>query len=125
MRIKMCSVHVTDPSSAFVFYTKILGFEELVKMPEHELYIVRSPEDPAGVGLLLEPTDTKVGKNYQEGLYRLGIPAIVFGVPDVQAEYERLLALKVRFVEKPNTDASGTSAEFDDTCGNLIQLHQD
>jgi len=121
----MCSVHVTDPSSAFVFYTQILGFNELVKMPEHEFYVVRSPEDPTGVGLLLEPTDTKVSKTYQEGLYRLGIPAIVFGVPDVQAEFERLVTLGVRFTEKPTTAPSGTTADFDDTCGNLIRLHQD
>lgn len=125
MRIKTCSVHVTDPSSAFVFYTQLLGFDELVKMPEHELYVVRSPEDPTGVGLRLEPTDNKVARAQQERLYRLGIPAIVFGVPDVQAEHDRLVALGVRFVEEPNTDASGTSADFDDTCGNLIQIHQD
>jgi len=125
MRIKQCSVHVTDPASAFDFYTQILGFEEVLKVPESELYLVRAPEDPFGTGLMLEPTVTKVGKTYQEGLYRLGLPAIVFGVADVQAEHDRLVALGVRFVEKPSTTASGTSAEFDDTCGNVIQIHQD
>ena len=53
MRIKMCSVHVNDPSAAFDFYTSVLGFEELLTMPEHQLYVVKSREDPDGVGLLL------------------------------------------------------------------------
>ena len=43
----------------------------------------------------------------------------------MRAEHERLTALGVRFEREPATDASGTSAVFDDTCGNLVQLHQD
>lgn len=121
----MCSVHVKDPADAFDFYTKILGFDELMKAPEAELYIVRSPEDPHGVGLLLEPTDTKVAKTYQEGIARLGLPAIVFGSADVAAEHKRLVALGVRFIAAPTTDVYGTTADFDDTCGNIIRLHQD
>lgn len=125
MRIKMCSVHVDDPSAAFTFYTETLGFTELMRVPEHALYIVRSPDEPDGTGLLLEPSDTKVAQAYQSGLHRLGIPTIVFGTPDVQAEYDRLRALGVRFQAAPSTDFSGTTAVFDDGCGNLIQLHQD
>ncbi|TDW30029.1 putative enzyme related to lactoylglutathione lyase [Cryobacterium psychrophilum] len=121
----MCSVHVKDPADAFDFYTKILGFDELMKAPEAELYIVRSSEEPDGVGLILEPTDTRVAKAYQEGIARLGLPAIVFGTPDVQAERDRLVALGVNFVVEPSTDAYGTTADFDDTCGNLIRLSQD
>ena len=125
MRIKMCSVHVNDPSAAFDFYTSVLGFEELLTMPEHQLYVVKSPEDPTGVGLLLEPSDNRVSTKYAQGLRALGLPAIVFGSPDVRAEYERLSALGVHFIGEPTTDATGTSVLFDDTCGNLIQLHQD
>ncbi|MFC5931351.1 glyoxalase [Cryobacterium melibiosiphilum] len=125
MRIKMCSVHVDDPSAAFTFYTEMLGFVELMRVPEHALYIVQAQGDPNGPGLLLEPSDTKVAKTYQSGLHRLGIPAIVFGTPDVQAEYDRLRALGVRFTSAPTTDFSGTTAVFDDGCGNLIQLHED
>jgi len=121
----MCSIHVKDAADAFDFYTKILGFDELMKVPEAELYIVRSPEDPDGVGLLLEPTETKVARSYQEGIARLGLPAIVFGSPDVRAERDRLVALGVRFEVEPSTDEFGTTADFDDTCGNLIRLHQD
>jgi predicted enzyme related to lactoylglutathione lyase len=54
------------------------------------------------------------------------MPTIVFGVPDVQAEYERLSARGVKFTAEPQPDPSGVlSAVFDDGCGNLVQLHQD
>jgi hypothetical protein len=46
-------------------------------------------------------------------------------VPDVRAEYERLLAAGVSFKGEPAEDPSGISAVFDDGCGNYIQLHQD
>ena len=31
----------------------------------------------------------------------------------------------VRFAGEPTTDAAGTHAVFDDTCGNYVQIHQD
>jgi predicted enzyme related to lactoylglutathione lyase len=125
MRIKMCSIHVKDPAEAFKFYTEVLGFDELMAMPEYYLYIVRSAQEPNGTGLLLEPSDNPIGAAYMNGVHDAGLPAIVFGVPDVRAEYERLRGLGVKFTAEPTTDESGTHAVFDDTCGNLIQLHQD
>ena len=121
----MCSIHVNDPAEAFEFYTKTLGFDELLAMPEASLYIVKSPEDPDGVGLLLEPSDNPVARAYMEGVYELGLPAIVFGVHDVDAEYERLSAAGVQFTGPPTMDPSGNLAIFHDNCGNLIQIHQD
>jgi catechol 2,3-dioxygenase-like lactoylglutathione lyase family enzyme len=121
----MSSIHVTDPADAFTFYTETLGFEELLVIPDAYLYIVRSPEDRDGVGLLLEPSNNPVARAYKEGVYELGIPTIVFGVKDVQAEYGRLKSLDVRFTGEPTTDESGTHAVFDDTCGNYVQIHQD
>ena len=51
------------------------------------------PTDPRLVrsaGLLLEPSDNAIGAAYMNGLHDAGIPAIVFGVPDVRAEHKRL-----------------------------------
>ncbi len=121
----MCGIHVDDPARAFEFYTGTLGFEELLAMPEANLYIVRSPEDRDGVGLQLEPSDNPIGRTYMEEVYRAGLPAMVFGTKDVRAEYERLTAAGVRFISEPTTDQAGTYAVFDDTCGNYVQLHQD
>lgn len=121
----MCSIHVNDPAKAYAFYSGTLGFEPLLVMPEANLYIIRSPEDREGVGLLLEPSDNPIGRAYMEGLYQAGFPCLVLGATDVDAECKRLTALGVHFTGEPTTDASGTHAMFDDTCGNYIQIHQD
>ena len=125
VRIKMCGVHVDAPAEAFEFYTGVLGFEPLMVVPEADLFIVRSPEDRDGVGLLLEPSDNPVARAYREGVRAQGLPVIVFGCPDVRAEHDRLVAAGVVFTSPPTTDASGTTAVFDDTCGNLVLIHQD
>ncbi|WP_413249543.1 VOC family protein [Sinomonas flava] len=124
MRIKMCSIHVTDPASAHAFYTETLGFDTLMAMPEGNLFIVTSP-DSGGVGLLLEPSDNRIGETYRTSVYDAGMPAIVLGSPDVRADYERLTAAGVAFRGEPTEDPYGVSAVFDDQHGNLIQLHQD
>ena len=122
----MCSIHVQDPATAHTFYTDTLGFETLMAMPEYNLFIVKDPGAGAGAaGLLLEPSDNPIGANYMNALHDAGIPAIVFGVPDVQAEYNRLIEAGVTFKGEPSEDPSGISAVFDDGCGNFVQLHQD
>jgi predicted enzyme related to lactoylglutathione lyase len=124
MKIGLTSVFVDDPGKAFRFYTEVLGFVEKMYVPEAALAIVVSPEDPDGTGLLLEPNDNPIARPYQEALYQQGLPAIVFGVEDIQKEYERLTQRGVVFRGEPTTTEWGTQALFDDTCGNLIQLHQ-
>ena len=122
----MCSIHVQDPAAAHTFYTGILGFETLMAMPEYNLFIIKDPGADAGpVGLLLEPSDNPIGANYMNALHNAGIAAITFGVPDVQAEFNRLVAAGVKFQGEPSEDPSGISAVFDDGCGNFVQLHQD
>ena len=44
---------------------------------------------------------------------------------DVQAEYERLNAAGVSFRQPPTPMGPTTLAQFDDTCGNWIQLFQE
>ena len=124
--MKMCSIHVKDPAAAHTFYTETLGFETLMAMPEHNLYIIKDPgADDSSVGLLLEPSDNPIGADYMNAVHDAGMPAIVFGVPDVQAEYERLVEAGVKFKGEPTENPYGISAVFEDGCGNLVQLHQD
>ncbi|MEO5778205.1 MULTISPECIES: VOC family protein [Arthrobacter] len=127
MRLKMCSIHVKDPASAHEFYTGALGFDTLMAMPEQNLFIVKDPAGVGGgtVGLLLEPTDNPIGAAYMNALHDAGIPAIVFGVTDVQAEYKRLTGKGVIFQAEPSAGPGGTTAVLDDGCGNYVQLHQD
>jgi catechol 2,3-dioxygenase-like lactoylglutathione lyase family enzyme len=122
----MCSIHVTDPAAAHTFYTETLGFETLMAMPEYNLFIIKDPgADDSSVGLLLEPSDNPIGADYMNAVHDAGMPAIVFGVPDVRAEYERLVAAGVEFKGEPSENPYGITAVFEDGCGNLVQLHQD
>ena len=45
-----------------------------------------------------------------------------FAVDDVQAEFERLTALGVQFIQEPAEMGPVTTAVLDDTCGNLIMI---
>ncbi|GAB3910867.1 hypothetical protein GCM10028803_51080 [Larkinella knui] len=120
----MTGIFVNNPLEAFAFYTEVLGFANRMYVPEANLAIVVSPEDPDGTGLLLEPTDNPIGKNFQEALYKAGIPAIVFSSAAIQKEYERLKNRGVVFKKEPTKTDWGTETVFDDTCGNWIQLFQ-
>lgn len=125
MKILMTSVFVQDTTKAFKFYTEILGFIEKMHVPEAYIAIVASPEDPNGTQLLLEPNGNPIAKTYQEGIYNSGLPVIVFGVEDIQQEYERLKTLGVVFKKVPTEMDWGIEAIFDDTCGNFIMLLQE
>ena len=124
MKIAMTSVSVNDPVEAFRFYTEKLGFKEKMYMPEMRLAVVVSPEEPDGTALLLEPNENLGTKAYYQGIRDAGLPVIVFGVNDVQKEYERLTARGVEFKQPPTKTDWGTQAILDDTCGNYIQIHQ-
>lgn len=126
MKIVVTSVMVDDQRKALEFYTKKLGFvlKHDVPVGEYSWLTVVSPDAPDGVELLLEPMGFEPAKGYQKQLFEAGIPATSFGVDDIQAEYERLQALGVRFVMPPTKAGPVTIATFDDTCGNLIQIAQ-
>ena len=124
MKINLASVFVDDQDSALSFYTETLGFVKKTDMPagEFKWLTVVSPEDPDGVELVLEPSDHPAVKPFRDAIVADGIPYTSFAVTDVQAEYERLSALGVKFVQEPTSMGPVTTAVFDDTCGNLIQI---
>lgn len=124
MKIALASVPVNSPAEAFTFYTEVLGFVKRLYVPEADLAIVTSPEDPDGTGLLLEPNGNPITKTFQEGVYQAGLPIIVFSTKDIQKEYERLKQLGVVFRKEPTKTDWGMEAIFEDTCGNLIQIAQ-
>jgi catechol 2,3-dioxygenase-like lactoylglutathione lyase family enzyme len=125
MRINLASVLVDDQDKALAFYTQVLGFEKKTEIPLGEgakWLTVVSPEQPAGTELALEPDEHPAAKPYKEALVSDGIPFTSFAVDDVKAEYERLRAAGVRFTQEPLQMGQMTTAVFDDTCGNLIQI---
>ena len=126
MKIDLSSVFVDDQEKALKFYTEILGFVKKTDLPagEYRWLTVVSPEDPDCVQLVLEPSDNPATRTFKQAVFEQGIPFKSFGVEDVQAEYTRLKELGVRFVMEPTDVGSVIVAVFDDTCGNLIQIHQ-
>ena len=126
MRITHTGVFVNDQDEALKFYTETLGFVKKHDLPvgKFKWLTVVSPDDPEGTELLLEPNDNPVSQAYQKGLFDQGIPAALFGVTDIRAEYEKLKSLGVAFMMEPTELANVTIAVFDDTCGNLIQIMQ-
>jgi catechol 2,3-dioxygenase-like lactoylglutathione lyase family enzyme len=123
-RITVTSVYVDDQDKALRFYTDVLGFVKKTEIPlgEARWLTVVSPEDVDGTELLLEPDGHPAVRPFKEALQADGIPFTSFGVDDVKAEHERLRALGVRFTQAPLDAGPVTTAVFDDTCGNLIQI---
>ncbi len=124
MRIHLSSVPVDDQRVALRFYTEVLGFVKKTEVPmgEHAWLTVVSPEDPDGTELVLEPSDHPAVVPFKKALVADGIPYTSFAVDDVQAEHDRLVAAGVRFIQPPTSMGPVTTAVFDDTCGNLIQI---
>jgi catechol 2,3-dioxygenase-like lactoylglutathione lyase family enzyme len=124
MRINLTSVLVDDQDKALAFYTEKLGFVKKTEIPagEHRWLTVVSPEDPDGVELLLEPDEHPAARPFKQALVEDGVPFTSFAVADVHAEHERLAGLGVRFLQPPTDMGPVTTAVFDDTCGNLIQI---
>ena len=126
MRIKTTSVLVDDQMKALRFYTDVLGFQKKTEIPLGEAYwlTVTSPAQPDGPELLLEPDGHPAAKPFKAALVADGIPYTMFAVDDIAAEYDRLTKLGVTFTQPPTAMGPVTTAVFDDTCGNLIQIAQ-
>ena len=127
MRINLAGVFVDDQQKALRFYTETLGFRLKHNIPlgEHAWITVVSEEDPEGTEFLLEPDAHPAVPPFRKALVEDGIPSTSFAVDDVAAEYERLVAKGVRFVQPPTDLGSVVTAVFDDTCGNLIQIAEE
>jgi catechol 2,3-dioxygenase-like lactoylglutathione lyase family enzyme len=126
IRIALTSVLVDDQAKALRFYTEVLGFvkrKDLAAGAYRWLTVV-SPAAPDGVELALEPDAHPAAKAFKKAMFADEIPAASFAVDDIQAEYERLKQLGVKFRSRPTQAGPVTVALFDDTCGNLIQIAQ-
>jgi len=125
VRIHLTSIFVDDQRAALDFYTRVLGFEVRHQIPVGDdawwLTLI-SPDDPDGAQLLLEPSGHPAVAPYRDALVADGIPLAQFLVGDVRAEHDRLAQAGVVFTQPPTDLGEVTTAVFDDTCGNLIQI---
>jgi catechol 2,3-dioxygenase-like lactoylglutathione lyase family enzyme len=128
MRIGLTSIFVDDQDQAERFYTEILGFQVKTSAPygpEERWLSVVSPEEPEGVELVLHLAD-EPARAFQAASREVGRPVLSLRSDDCAAEAERLKAKGVVFVKEPaRRDYGGIDAVFTDTCGNLLNLHQD
>ena len=126
MRIKLNSIFVDNQDKALKFYTGTLGFKKSKEIPvgEFKWLTVASPDNTDDLELVLEPNANPAAKQFQEAIFKQGIPITAFEVDDIKAEYERLKGLGVVFTMAPTNAGPVTIAIFSDTCGNLIQLYQ-
>jgi catechol 2,3-dioxygenase-like lactoylglutathione lyase family enzyme len=126
MKIVLTSVLVDDQDKALRFYRDILGFKLMhdIPMGPHRWLTLVSAEAPDGVELLLEPDAHPAAKPFKAALLADGIPCTSFGVDDVRKEHDRLSKLGVNFTQPPVAMGPVTTAVFEDTCGNLVQIAQ-
>ena len=128
MRIGLTNIFVDDQDQAEQFYTQVLGFQVKTSAPygpiERWLTVV-APEDPDGAELVLHLAD-EPARTFQAASRQAGRPVLSLRTDDCVAEAERLKAKGVMFVKEPyRRDYGGMDAVFTDTCGNLLNLHQD
>jgi catechol 2,3-dioxygenase-like lactoylglutathione lyase family enzyme len=128
MRIGLTSIFVDDQDQAERFYTDVLGFQVKTSAPygpgERWLSVL-SPEEPDGVELVLYLADAPA-RAFQAASRQAGRPMLSLRTDDCAGEAELLKAKGVVFVTEPyRRDYGGMDAVFADSCGNLLNLHQD
>jgi catechol 2,3-dioxygenase-like lactoylglutathione lyase family enzyme len=127
MRIGLIAIYVDDQDQAERFYTEILGLQVKTSVAygaERWLSVV-SPEEPEGLELTLHLAD-EPARTFQATRRQIGRPVFALHTDDCQDEADRLKARGVAFVKEPSRmPYGGIDAVFDDTCGNLVDLHQD
>jgi len=128
MRIGLVGIFVDDQDRAEQFYTEVLGLRVKTNAaygPGERWLTVVSPEEPDGVELALHLAD-EPARAFQAASRQAGRPVLSLTTDDCAAEAERLKAKGVVFVKEPGRMAyGGMDAVFGDTCGNLLNLHQD
>lgn len=125
LKIKLISILVDDQEKALGFYTEILGFLKQQDIPlEKHRWLTVVPPYSDEIEIVLEPAAIGFAKTYQRSLYDAGIPITAFATDDIELEYERLSKHGVEFKTKPHRAGAVSTAVFDDTCGNYVQVFQ-
>jgi catechol 2,3-dioxygenase-like lactoylglutathione lyase family enzyme len=134
MKIATTQLWVHDHDEALAFYTDKLGMEVRADVTMPELgdfrWLTVSPPGQEDVTIVLmkvpgEPVmDEETGREVNN-LMAKGFAGTVFlTTDDVRADYERLNALGVEFVEAPEERPYGIDCGFRDPSGNRFRLTQ-
>jgi catechol 2,3-dioxygenase-like lactoylglutathione lyase family enzyme len=122
----------TDPDAALGFYRDTLGFELRNDVGYNGLrWLTVGPPNQPGTSIVLHPpgvepglTDTErqaIAEMIAKGSYG----RITFATPELDADFERLVAAGVDVVEGPTDQPYGVrDCAVRDPAGNLIRINQ-
>lgn len=125
MHVIVTGLHVTDTHRAYAFYTEVLGFRDVLVVPDKELYIVGPSSGwERGCQINLEPIEDPLTRAYCEHQFREGLAALMLGVDDAELEYRRLKDRgDLVFREELTRDVLGLHFQIEDTVGNILSIH--
>ena len=123
MKINVTSVLVDDQAKALALLHRCPRLREEDRYPARRTrwLTVVSPEDPDGVELLLEPDAHPAAKPFKEALVADGLPYTSFA-STTSSRVRSAQRPGRQFTQPPAPMGPVTTAVFDDTCGNLIQI---
>lgn len=125
MQIKHVIIKVDDQDKALKFYTDTLGLTKKADIPGGIRWLtVSSPDEAGGAELVLEPNHFPPALASQKTLYDANFPAAILTTNNIDAEYQRLRELGVKFLAEPKNIGRVKFAFLDDTCGNWIVLSE-
>jgi predicted enzyme related to lactoylglutathione lyase len=134
IKLTTAQLWVHDQDEALEFYTKRLGLEvrsdvTMAEMGNFRWLTVGAPGQPSPEIVLMAipgpPVMDEATADDVRALVGKGFAGTVFlTTEDCQAEYERLSARGVEFVEKPEQQPYGIDCAFRDPSGNHIRLTQ-
>jgi len=132
MKIATAQIWVTDQQQALEFYTQKVGMEVRVDVTVPELgnfrWLTVAPpgqEDVAIVLMAIPPMFEADTIELIQATMNRGVAGGVFlTTDDIQADFERMKAAGVEFVEEPEERPYGIDCGFRDPFGNHLRLSQ-
>lgn len=123
-QLGLVSVLVADYDEAIAFYTEKLGFSLQEDSPQgNKRWVVVSPRQSAGCALLLAKA-SDASQQAMIGQQGAGRVWLFLQTDDFWADYQRMLAAGVQFLEQPRQEVYATVVVFCDLYGNKWDLLQ-
>ena len=126
MKIVLTSVMVDDQSKALAFYTDVLGFvkKKDIPMGDVSFLTVVSPEGAPASNCSSSRWATPRRSRSRRPCSTRAYPRPPSDPPTCRPNIDKLRQRGVVFRKPPTRMGPVTIAVFEDTCGNLIQIHQ-
>ena len=123
-QLGLVSVLVADYDEAIAFYTEKLGFSLQEDSPQgNKRWVVVSPRQSSGCALLLAKA-SDASQQAMIGQQGAGRVWLFLQTDDFWADYQRMLAADVQFLEQPRQEVYATVVVFCDLYGNKWDLLQ-